>query len=173
MLYEVDDTTLYHSLSKPNCVLTNSTAHRASMTTAFKERWITPLNTALITVWLTLITSITLKYSTPQTWGSLVWYLMRTQFESSNSHVRGHLLPAHDCWSPQTNEHLKFHSHADHIIDKTKHALHGLIKLGKAGVRSHSLDLFYKARILSVLSYAAPCWFPHTSQNDKVQLERF
>ena len=26
-----DDTTLYHSLSKPNCVLTNSTAHRASV----------------------------------------------------------------------------------------------------------------------------------------------
>ena len=66
-----------------------------------------------------------------------------------------------------------FHSHLDHIIDKTKHALHGLIKLGKAGVRSHSLVLFYKARILSVLSYAAPCWFPHTSQNDKVKLERF
>ena len=71
------------------------------------------------------------------------------------------------------DEHLKFHSHVDHIIVKTKHALHGLIKLRKAGVRSHSLVLFYKSRILSVLSYAAPCWFPHTSQNDKVKLERF
>ena len=58
------------------------------------------------------------------------------------------------------DEHLKFHSHVDHIIDKTKHALHGLIKLRKAGVRSHSLVLFYKARILSVLSYAAPLLVP-------------
>ena len=66
-----------------------------------------------------------------------------------------------------------FHSHVDHIIDKTKHALHGLIKLREAGMWSHSLVLFYKARILSVLTYAAPCWFPHTSQNDKVKLERF
>ena len=71
------------------------------------------------------------------------------------------------------DEHLKFHSYVDHIIDKTKHALHGRIKLRKAGVRSNSLVLFYKARILSVLLYAAPCWLPHTSQNDKVKLERF
>ena len=71
------------------------------------------------------------------------------------------------------DEHLKFHSYVDHIVDKTKHALHGLIKLRKAGVRSHALVLFYNARILSVLSYAAPCWFPHTSQNDKVKLGGF
>ena len=71
------------------------------------------------------------------------------------------------------DEHLKFHSYVDHIIDKTKHALHGLIKLRKAGVRSHTLVLFYEARLLSVLSYAAPCWFPHTPQNYKVKLERF
>ena len=32
------------------------------------------------------------------------------------------------------DKHLKFHSHVDHIIDKTKHALHGLIKLRKTGV---------------------------------------
>ena len=71
------------------------------------------------------------------------------------------------------DEHLKFHSHVDHIIDKTKHAHLGLIKRIKAGVRSHPRVLFYKARILSVLSYAAPCWFSHTSQNDKLKLKRF
>ena len=54
------------------------------------------------------------------------------------------------------DEHLKFHSYVDRIIDKSKHALHGLIKLRKA----HSLVLFYKARILSVLSYAAPLLVP-------------
>ena len=53
-----DDTTLYHSLSKPNCVLTNSTAHRVSMTTTFKERLITLLSTALITVCYWMLTKL-------------------------------------------------------------------------------------------------------------------
>ena len=51
------------------------------------------------------------------------------------------------------------------IMSKTCESIHC--------VRCHSLVLFYKARILSVLLYAAPFWFPHTSQNDKVKLERF
>ena len=40
--------------------------------------------------------------------------------------------------------HVKFRSHVDHIIDKTKHSLHGLIKLPKAGVQGfRSLGNFY------------------------------
>ena len=71
------------------------------------------------------------------------------------------------------DEHLRFTSHVDHVIERTKLSMHGLIKLKRCGVDPWSLALFYRARILSILSYAAPCWYPHIADRDKDKLERF
>ena len=49
--------------------------------------------------------------------------------------------------------------------------IHAITKLRKAGVSSSSLALFYKARVLSILSYSAPSWFPFLNQHDKEKLE--
>ena len=163
-----DDTTLYHPLSKSNCLITDSTAHRATVSISdnhlqraldYTTQYCTD-NFLLLNVNKTLSINFTLQKT-----------LAIDTYNINHSEIL--YTPNVRLLGVIFDEHLKFHSHVDHIIDKTKHSLHGLIKLRKAGVRSHSLILFYKARILSVLSYAAPCWFPHTSQNDKDKLERF
>ena len=71
------------------------------------------------------------------------------------------------------NQHHRFDSHIDAVIEKTKSATHAMIKLKRSGVNPSSLALFYRARILSVLSYSAPCWYPHVSDNGKNKLERY
>ena len=47
-----------------------------------------------------------------------------------------------------------------------------IIRLRKVGVSTSSLVTFYRSRILSVISYAAPSWFPYLSKGDKEILER-
>ena len=33
--------------------------------------------------------------------------------------------------------------------------------------------MFYKSRVLSILSYAAPAWFPYLADKDKEVLEKY
>ena len=48
------------------------------------------------------------------------------------------------------DQHMRFSNHVDNTIDKTRPAVHALIKLRKAGVSASSLSLFYQARILPI-----------------------
>ena len=64
------------------------------------------------------------------------------------------------------DSHLKFSDNVDWTIEKTRSAVHDITKLKKAGVRAPSLTLFYKARILFILTYAAPSWYPFIGKND-------
>ena len=50
------------------------------------------------------------------------------------------------------NQHHIFDSHIDAVIEKS--AIHTMIKFKRSGVNPSSLALFYRARILSVLSYS-------------------
>ena len=53
------------------------------------------------------------------------------------------------------NNHLKISQHVDKAIEKTMGSVHGMTRLKRVGVGTKSLTLFYKARILPNLSYAA------------------
>lgn len=71
------------------------------------------------------------------------------------------------------DQHLRFTPHVDAAIKKSKPAFHALVQLKRAGVNISNLTLFYRSRILPILTYAAPCWFPHLSGNDKDKLEKY
>ena len=42
-----------------------------------------------------------------------------------------------------------------------------MVKLKQSDVNLFALALFYRVRILLVLSYSAPCWYPHVSDYGK------
>ena len=45
--------------------------------------------------------------------------------------------------------------------------------LKKVGVGERGLLTFYQSAVRSILSYAAPCWFPFLSDNDITKLEKY
>ena len=57
-------------------------------------------------------------------------------------------------------------------ISMLRPAVHAIIRFRKVGVSTPSLVTFYRSKILSVISYAAPSWFPYLSKGDKERLER-
>ena len=67
--------------------------------------------------------------------------------------------------------HLKFASHVDMAIQKSRSAVHGLLTLKRHGVTNNMLSLFYQSRILSILSYASPAWYTFTPQYARDKLE--
>ena len=68
---------------------------------------------------------------------------------------------------------LRFSEHITKILECTKTATHALTLLRRSNVRSDCIALFYKSRILSVLSFACPVWYPYLSQTEKERLENF
>ena len=71
------------------------------------------------------------------------------------------------------DQHLRFSQHVDSIIEKCRPAFHAICKLRKAGVNDSSLTLFYKARIIPLMIYAAPCWYPLLGKTDKERLDKY
>ena len=71
------------------------------------------------------------------------------------------------------DQHLHFSKHVETIIDKCRPAFHAITKLRKAGVKNDSLCTFYKSRIVPLLTYAAPAWYPNISLNDQEKLEKY
>ena len=69
--------------------------------------------------------------------------------------------------------HLKFNTHVNEVLSKSKPAFHALIRLKRAGLDSDCLACFYQARIVSIIIYAAASWYPFISKNDKTKLERY
>jgi hypothetical protein len=70
------------------------------------------------------------------------------------------------------DRHMKFNDHVHHAINKTRSAFHALVQLKRASVNSANLILFYRTRILSILCYAAPSWYPYVSETSKQELEK-
>ena len=68
--------------------------------------------------------------------------------------------------------HLKFASHVDMAIQKSRSAVHGLLTLKRHGVTNNNmLSLFYQSRILSILRYASPAWYSLTPQYARDKLD--
>ena len=63
-------------------------------------------------------------------------------------------------------------THTQSINEKTRSAVHGLLTLKRHGVQPKSLGKFYQARIVPILTYAAPAWYCYIPQYCKDQLER-
>ena len=71
------------------------------------------------------------------------------------------------------DRHLRFNHHVNTIIDKCRPNFHAICRLRKAGVNSASLAYFYQSRIVPLLTYASPCWFPLICKSDSERLERY
>ena len=71
------------------------------------------------------------------------------------------------------DQHMRFSAHVDSIIEKCRPAFHAISKLRKAGVNDTSLAHFYQSRILPIITYAAPMWYPLISQCDRERLEKY
>ena len=71
------------------------------------------------------------------------------------------------------DQHLRFSTHIDALIQRCRPAFHAIVKLRKAGVNDESLCKFYKSRVVPLLTYAAPCWFPQLSNKDIERLEKY
>ena len=69
--------------------------------------------------------------------------------------------------------HLKFNTHVNEVLLKSKPAFHTLIRLKCAGLDSDCLTCFHQVRIVSTIIYAAASWYPFISENDKTKLERY
>jgi hypothetical protein len=67
------------------------------------------------------------------------------------------------------DNHLTFSAHVDYTLNKTRSAIHALLTLKRHNIKSELLVLFYKTRILSILSYASSCciriWQHTTKRN--------
>ena len=57
-------------------------------------------------------------------------------------------------------------------MNAMRSAVHGLLTLKRHGVNTRSLVKFYQARIVPILTYAAPSWYSYTPQYAKDELER-
>ena len=71
------------------------------------------------------------------------------------------------------DSHMKFTAHVDNVISKSKPAFHAIVRLRKAGISAQNQALFYKAWIVSILTYSAPSWYPYITNNDKQKLEQY
>ena len=71
------------------------------------------------------------------------------------------------------DQHLTFSHQINNVLGKAAPSFHALVQLKRAGVNSAGLLAFYKSRIVSVLSYGAPAWFPHITKHAKERLSRY
>ena len=161
-----DDTTIYNIVDKQGVNISESTARKATI--SFTEN---PLQHAAqyASDWcmdnsmiLNTAKSITITFS------------LQKEISSPAIEIHGATISHHNTvklLGVLYDSHLKFSDHVDWTIEKTRSAVHAITKLKKAGVRAPSLTLFYKARILSILTYAAPSWFPFIGKNDREKLE--
>ena len=67
---------------------------------------------------------------------------------------------------------LTFKSHVTERITKALKLAYVLVKLKRVGIPTENLIEIYRARIFSLLTYAAPAWFTHISQTLTTNLER-
>ena len=70
-------------------------------------------------------------------------------------------------------QHLRFSHRIENVLGKAAPSFHALVQLKRAGGNSAGLLAFYKSRIVSVLSYGAPAWFPHITKHAKERLSRY
>lgn len=162
-----DDTTIYNTITSDDVTISDSTAHKATIT--FHENH---LQTAAeyASLWckenhmlLNTAKSSTITFTLQKVITSDPICIEGNDIEELNSTK---LLGV------TFDEHLRFSIHVDTVIEKSRPAFHAMIKLKKCGVKPVSLGIFYQTRILPIITYAAPSWYPFISNNDKEKLEK-
>ena len=163
-----DDVTLYHPLNKGECLMYESTAHQATISYADSS----PVQLAL---------DYTSRYCKENHLNLNVRKSTSMNFTLQKSISIPPFVVAEESLAQQHEvkllgvtfqQHHKFDCHVNNVIDKTKSASHAIVRLKRSGVNSFALALFYRARVLSVLSYAAPLWYPHITDKCKDKLEK-
>jgi hypothetical protein len=69
------------------------------------------------------------------------------------------------------DQHLTFKEHVNIICQKARRQAYALLLLKRNGVAVDGLVRFYAANIRSILSYAAPAWYPFASRKLKDDIE--
>ena len=163
-----DDTTLYHSIFKNSAMVTASTTNTATLqlltdplqeATTYAADWSNDNQMLLNTTKSSTIT-FTLKKSI---FVEDITIYDQPVMECSTTKLLGVTL----------DQHMRFSAHVDSIIEKCRPAFHAISKLRKAGVNDTSLAHFYQSRILPIITYAAPMWYPLISQCDRERLEKY
>ena len=163
-----DDTTLYHTVSKDNSTISESTARHVKVTlhndplqnaASYTAEWCS--ENMMI---LNACKSHTISFS------------LKKCVETESIIINN--LPILDLNEVKLlgvtyDSHMKFTAHVDNVISKSKPAFHAIVRLRKAGISAQNLALFYKARIVSILTYSAPSWYPYITNNDKQKLEQY
>ena len=67
---------------------------------------------------------------------------------------------------------LSFSAHVDDIVSRTSYKLYTMRRLRRLGAAEKCLMTFYKAHILSVITYASPAWSSLITDGSMKQLEQ-
>jgi hypothetical protein len=70
------------------------------------------------------------------------------------------------------DKHLTFKEHVQMVTNKCNKRLHWLRTLKKNGVSEENLVLLYTCKIRSIVTYAAPAWFPVVSTTLREKIEK-
>ena len=156
-----DDTTLYNIVKAQDIFITNSTPQSATIEFArnplqeganFASNWCNKnamlLNTAK---------------------SSVITFTLKKEIRSEPIVINDNQIseePSVKLLGIHYDNHLRFTNHVETLISKSRPAYHAIVRLKRAGVSAHDFGKFYKSRVLSILSYAAPAWFPYLADKD-------
>ena len=164
-----DDTTVYHTVQSQNVHIAHSTPTEATVT--FKDS--NPLQTAAnySSVWSSENSMILNAAKS-----TLITFTLRKTIHTESLVINDANIIEHEkvkLLGVTFDQHLRFPSQGEAAIAKCRPAFHALVQLKRSGVASAGLALFYHSRIISILTYAASCWYPHTSNHDREKLEKY
>ena len=163
-----DDSTIYSSINKSDVNITNASSHKATVSMStdplqdaanYATSWCDQ-NSMLLNASKSSSITFTLQKKID------IDPILINETEVSDDVSTKLLGVTYD-------QHLKFSKHVDTIIDKCRPAFHAMSKLRKAGVDDAGLTMFYKSRIVPLIIYAAPSWYPLLSVTDKERLEKY
>eukprot|EP00919_Chromeraceae_sp_WS-2016_P028036 GHVR01066362.1.p1 GENE.GHVR01066362.1~~GHVR01066362.1.p1 ORF type:complete len:107 (+),score=2.13 GHVR01066362.1:36-323(+) len=70
------------------------------------------------------------------------------------------------------DKHLTFTKHVNQVIAKGNSRLYGITQYKRNGLNQQGLLKLYTTNVRSVITYAAPAWFPLLSETNVAKLER-
>jgi hypothetical protein len=165
-----DDTTIYHPIARNNIIITNSNAKQATVTWEGN-----PIQTA-VTYMYAADWSNANQMILNSAKSQVITFTLRKQLCMDSICIEDQPLTefrAVKLLGVAFDANLKFHDQVERILSNSRPAFHALVQLKKSGINNPGLSLFFKARILPILCYAAPCWYPHITNGDKLKLERY
>jgi hypothetical protein len=163
-----DDTTIYNAISTSSATITEATSRKATLTQ--------PHNVLQIAADKASVWCHNNDMLLNATKSSVITFSLRKNITADTITINGTPVkenPTTQLLGVTYDNHMKFSVHVDNTIIKSKPAFHALVNLRKAGVGEIGLGQFYKARVLSVLSYAAPRWYPFINKHEKEKLEKY